>query len=55
VDQLIEEDYLSPFPQIQNTERPDRVMAALHEGRIDILFNGTPSQTTKKIIDDERK
>lgn len=27
VEQLIEDNYLSPFPQVQNTERPDRVMA----------------------------
>ncbi|KAF6604593.1 spore germination protein, partial [Paenibacillus sp. EKM208P] len=29
VEQLIEDNFLSPFLQIQNTERPDRVMAAL--------------------------
>ncbi|WP_434499922.1 spore germination protein, partial [Peribacillus frigoritolerans] len=33
VEQLIEDNYLSPFPQVQNTERPDRVVAALMEGR----------------------
>jgi spore germination protein len=42
VEQLIEDNYLSPFQQIQNTERPDRVMAALLEGRVAILLDGTP-------------
>jgi len=42
VEQLIEDNYLSPFQQIQNTERPDRVMAALLEGRAAILLDGTP-------------
>ncbi|MCP3028976.1 spore germination protein [Halobacillus sp. A5] len=42
VEQLIEDDYLSPFPQVQNTERPDRVMSALMEGRVAILLDGTP-------------
>jgi spore germination protein len=42
VEQLIEDNYLSPFPQVQNTERPDRVVAALMEGRVAILLDGTP-------------
>ncbi|MEK8130535.1 spore germination protein [Paenibacillus filicis] len=42
VEQLIEDNFLSPFQQIQNTERPDRVMAALLEGRAAILLDGTP-------------
>lgn len=42
VEQLIEDNYLSPFPQIQSTERPDRVMGALMEGRVAILLDGTP-------------
>ncbi|CAH1219186.1 hypothetical protein PAECIP111893_04511 [Paenibacillus plantiphilus] len=42
VEQLIEDSYLSPFPQLQSTERPDRVMAALVEGRVGILLDGTP-------------
>ncbi|MGZ4162097.1 MAG: spore germination protein, partial [Neobacillus sp.] len=31
IEQLIEDNYLSPFPQVQNTERPDRVISALME------------------------
>lgn len=42
VEQLIEDNYMSPFPQAQNTERPDRVNAALMEGRVAILLDGTP-------------
>lgn len=42
VEQLIEENYLSPFPQVQNTERPDRVVSALMEGRAALLLDGTP-------------
>lgn len=42
VEQLIEDNFLSPFAQIQNTERPDRVMGALLEGRVAILLDGSP-------------
>ena len=38
----IEDNYLSPFPQVQNTEKPDKVVANLLEGRVSILVNGTP-------------
>lgn len=42
VEQLIEDNYLSPFPQVQSTERPDRVISELMEGRVAILLDGTP-------------
>ncbi|MDF2682535.1 MAG: spore germination protein, partial [Brevibacillus sp.] len=42
VEQLIEDDFLSPFPQVQSTERPDRVISALMDGRVAILLDGTP-------------
>ncbi len=42
LEELIEDDPLSPFPQILNTERPDVVAANLLEGRIAILTDGTP-------------
>lgn len=38
----IEETPLSPYPTIQNTERPDKVVAALMEGRVAVLLDGTP-------------
>ena len=31
IEQLIEDNFLSPFPQVQSTERVDRVMGALME------------------------
>ncbi len=42
IEQLIEDDYLSPFPQIQLTERPDKAVSALLEGRIVIIVDNTP-------------
>ncbi len=42
VEELIEENNFSLFPQVQSTERPDRVIAALSEGRVGILLDGTP-------------
>ncbi|WP_026476957.1 spore germination protein [Alkaliphilus transvaalensis] len=42
IEQLIEDDWTSPFPQIQNTERPDVASAALYEGRIVILVDNSP-------------
>lgn len=42
IEQLIEDNVLSPFQQMQNTERPDRVIAGLLEGRVAILLDGTP-------------
>ncbi|RNB53088.1 spore germination protein [Brevibacillus gelatini] len=42
IEQWIEDDFLSPFPQSNNTERPDKVSAALFQGRVAILLDGTP-------------
>lgn len=42
VAQLIEDDPWSVFPQIQSTERPDVVAAALYEGRVGILVDNSP-------------
>ncbi len=42
IEQFIEDDYLSPFPQIQLTERPDKAASALLEGRIVIIVDNTP-------------
>ncbi|MGC5327863.1 spore germination protein [Brevibacillus sp. SYSU BS000544] len=42
VEQWIEDSTLSPFPQIQNTERPDRVASSLVQGRVAIFLDGTP-------------
>lgn len=40
IDRLIVDDPISPFPQIISTERPDRIMANLAEGRIAIFVGG---------------
>lgn len=42
IEGLIEDSPFSPFPQIQVTERPDVVCAALLEGKVSILVDGTP-------------
>jgi spore germination protein KA len=42
LEELIEDLPYSPFPQVQNTERPDVVVANLLEGRVAILADGTP-------------
>ncbi|MDQ0337902.1 spore germination protein [Caldalkalibacillus uzonensis] len=42
LEQLIEDNVLSPFPQVQQTERPDKATAALTNGQVVILVDGTP-------------
>jgi hypothetical protein len=42
VEEFIEDVPWSPFPQIQNTERPDVVCASLLEGKIAIFIDNTP-------------
>ncbi|MFC4812504.1 spore germination protein [Paenibacillus sp. GCM10023250] len=42
LEQYIEDNHYSPFPQVQYTERPDKVAANLLEGRIAIFVNGSP-------------
>ncbi|MFE5320019.1 spore germination protein [Paenibacillus sp. NPDC056579] len=42
VEQWIEDSWYSPFPQAQYTEQPARVVAALSEGRMAIVVDGTP-------------
>ena len=42
LEQLIEDNYISIFPQIQSTERPDVVAASLYEGRVAIIVDNSP-------------
>lgn len=42
IEAWIEDSYLSPFPQIINTERPDKVARSLMYGKVAILLDGTP-------------
>lgn len=42
IEELIEDTPASPFPQIEHSERPDKVSAAILEGRIAIIVDTTP-------------
>lgn len=42
IEELIQDGKFSPFPTIDNTERPDITAASLLEGKVIILVNGTP-------------
>jgi len=42
LEQFIEDHPSIALPQMLSTERPDRTVAALSEGRVAILLNGTP-------------
>ncbi|MED3476523.1 spore germination protein [Bacillus thuringiensis] len=43
IEEFLEDSASSPFPQMLNTERPDRVEANLMEGRIAIFMEGSPT------------
>jgi spore germination protein KA len=43
IEEYIEDRPFSPFPQMLNTERPDRTVANLIDGRIGILMEGSPT------------
>jgi hypothetical protein len=42
VAQMIADNQMSPFPQLLDTERPDRVAAVLSEGKVVMLVDGSP-------------
>lgn len=42
LEEFMEDNPASPFPQILSTERPDVVCSSLLEGRVGILTDGTP-------------
>ena len=42
IEQLIEDNFFSPFPQGQITERPDKAASAVLEGRIGIIVDNSP-------------
>jgi len=42
VEQLIEDNWRSVFPQVQMTERPDKAASSILEGRIVILVDNSP-------------
>lgn len=43
IEELIEDNPFSPFPQLLSTERPDVASAYLLEGHVVVLIDGTPS------------
>ncbi|PMC38061.1 spore germination protein [Bacillus sp. UMB0899] len=42
IEQFIEDNHMSPFPQVQSTERPDKVVGGILEGRVAIMVDGSP-------------
>ena len=42
LEHLIEDNYKSLFPQIENTERPDTAAASLYKGRVAIIVDNSP-------------
>ncbi|AEI41074.1 spore germination protein [Paenibacillus mucilaginosus] len=42
VEQWIGDSFLTPFPLLLNTERPDKISAALLQGKVAILVDGDP-------------
>ncbi|PFH85661.1 spore germination protein [Bacillus sp. AFS088145] len=43
LEELIEDNTFSPFPQVLNTERPDRAVSYLLDGKINLLVDGNPT------------
>jgi hypothetical protein len=43
IEEWIQDSPFSPFSQILNTERPDRVVTAMNQGKVAILTDGSPN------------
>ncbi|MEB1808889.1 MAG: spore germination protein [Bacillaceae bacterium] len=43
VEEFVEDRPISPFPQMLNTERPDRVMSNILDGKVALLSEGSPT------------
>lgn len=50
IEQYIEDSVFSPFPQMHRTERPDKVVSALAEGKVAVVLDGTPFVLLAPII-----
>ncbi|WP_127531277.1 spore germination protein [Paenibacillus kobensis] len=50
IEQWITDRYWSPYPQILNTERPDKVAGAIMQGKVALLIDGTPFQLIMPIM-----
>ncbi|WP_052098225.1 spore germination protein [Paenibacillus stellifer] len=42
IEELIQDGGLTPFPTLQNTERPDSLAGGILEGQVGIIIDGTP-------------
>ncbi|MGI6091983.1 MAG: spore germination protein [Negativicutes bacterium] len=42
IEDLIVDHPWSPFPQVQSTERPDKIVSAIYEGRLAIIVDNSP-------------
>ncbi|MDT8860874.1 spore germination protein [Alkalihalobacillus sp. MEB130] len=42
IEQYIEENVMSPFPQVLRTERPDKTIHALTNGKVIVVVDGSP-------------
>ncbi|MDQ6418139.1 spore germination protein [Paenibacillus sp. LHD-117] len=49
IEQWIADSFLSPFPQIMDTERPDKFAASLMQGKVGLIVDGTPFQLVMPI------
>lgn len=43
LEQLLEKDWISPFPQFQSTQRPDRTAMEILDGRVAVLCDNSPT------------
>ena len=50
IEQFIEDNHMSPFPQIQSTERPDKTVGSILEGRVAILVDGSPFSLIAPVV-----
>jgi spore germination protein KA len=50
LEQFIEDNPFSPFPQTQSTERPDKTVANIIEGRVAILVDGSPFSLVVPVV-----
>jgi spore germination protein len=49
IEQWIADSFISPFPQIMDTERPDKFAGSLMQGKVGLLVDGTPFQLVMPI------
>ncbi|MGI5838893.1 MAG: spore germination protein [bacterium] len=50
LENIIQDSALSPFPQFQHTERPDKAAANLLEGRLVLIVDGSPFVLTAPVV-----